>query len=260
MIYNILNISKTGLKSMENKMDAVSDDLANVNTTGYKSKNISFQELLINEIYDNEVLMSENARPAGINAGSRSGVGTIDFQQGRIRPSEGEFHMSIMGDGFFGVRDEEDNLMLTRNGGFHLNEDLTISDDSGYFLDFISYISIDEWGEGEVFISAQGDITKEVDDETLLLGRVILYNPEVLDSLIPLGEGRYTVADGVELYDSTYDSEGFGDIIQYSLEDSNVDMTKSIVEMITAQRAYSMNGKVIQTTDDILDMINNIKR
>ncbi len=100
MIYNILNISKTGLKSMENKMDAVSDDLANVNTTGYKSKNISFQELLINEIYDNEVLMSENGRPAGINAGSRSGVGTIDFQQGRIRPSEGEFHMSIMGDGF----------------------------------------------------------------------------------------------------------------------------------------------------------------
>ena len=174
--------------------------------------------------------------------------------------------MAIDGDGFFGVRDEMGNLMLTRNGGFHINEDRSISDDSGYLLDFESYVPMDEWGEGKINISIEGNIIKELEgdteleEETQLLGRVILYNPEVLDSLIPLGEGRYIPSDDIELYNSTYDSDGFGDIVQYSLEESNVEITKSMLDMITAQRAYSMNTKVIQTTDDILSMINNIKQ
>ncbi|MEW8973741.1 MAG: flagellar hook-basal body protein [Tissierellaceae bacterium] len=266
MIYNILNIGKTGLKSVDNKMSAVSDDLSNVNTHGYKRKDISFQELLRNEIYDSEVLLGDNARGTSINAGAKSGIGSINFKQGVIRPSDGEFHMAIDGDGFFGVRDEMGNLMLTRNGGFHINEDRSISDDSGYLLDFESYVPMDEWGEGKINISIEGNIIKELEgeteleEETQLLGRVILYNPEVLDSLIPLGEGRYIPSDDIELYNSTYDSDGFGDIVQYGLEESNVEITKSMLDMITAQRAYSMNTKVIQTTDDILSMINNIKQ
>lgn len=257
---NILSISKSGLNSMQNKMNVVADDLANVNTHGYKRKEISFQELLNNGIYDNEVLMSDNVNNASINAGSRSGIGTINFVQGTILESTGEFHMAMEGKGFFGVRDENGNLMLTRNGGFHLNENHTISDDSGYPLDIEFYIPVDQWVNGLASISNMGEISMEIDGQTKLLGKVILYNPEVLDSLAPRGEGRYMPSQNVMLYNSIEHGEEFGNIVQYSLEASNVEMGKSIVEMITTQRAYSFNAKAIQTTDDIMSIINNIKR
>ncbi len=266
MIYNVLNIGKSGLKSIDNKMSGVSDDLANVNTYGYKRKDISFQELLKNQIYDNEVLLSDNIQGSSINVGAKSGVGSIDFRQGAIRPSEGEFHMAIEGSGFFGLRDPMGNLMLTRNGGFHLNEDMSICDDSGYYLDLDLYIPIDEWDRDNIIISSEGDImgkvrdAEEDEDENQVLGKVILYSPQVLDSLISLGEGRYTLSEDMVLYNSIEDREGFGDIIQHSLEESNVDISKSMTDLIVAQRGYSMNSRMIQTTDEILSMINDIKR
>src|SRR5690606_34306006 len=126
-MYNILNLSKTGMKSMQTKMDAVADELANSNTYGYKKKEISFRELLTNETFDNEVIMSPNVNAANINMGSRSDVGTINFQQGAIIDSPRQYDMAISGKGFFGVRDENNNLMLTRNGSFHIDSNQMIS-------------------------------------------------------------------------------------------------------------------------------------
>lgn len=256
----ILNIGKTGLKSNQNKMDSVADDLANVNTHGYKRKEVSFQELLHNGISDNEVLKSSNANYASINAGSKSGIGNINFEQGAILQSAGEFHIAIDGKGFFGVRDESGKLMLTRNGGFHQNKDNSISDDSGNLLDMEIYVPIEQWGNSVASISSSGEITMDKDGENILLGKVVIYNPQVLDSMIPLGEGRFMPSPNVMLYNSLIDGDEFGSIVQYSLEGSNVEMGKSMVDMITSQRAYSLNAKTIQTTDDIMSMINNIKR
>ena len=83
--------------------------------------------------------------------------------------------------------------------------------------------------------------------------------PEILDSLTSIGEGKFLPSQNVTLRNSLDSDEGFGDIAQYSLENSNVDVTRSMAEMITAQRAYSLNSKSIQTTDDIISIINNIK-
>lgn len=248
------------MKAMQTKMDAVADELSNVNTYGYKRKGISFQELLINQIHDNEVLLSPNVVPSGINAGSKSGLGSIDFTQGGIQPSSGTFHLAIEGQGFFGVQDENNNLYLTRNGGFHINEDNSITDDNGNYLSLDLLLPTEEWDVGDIIIKGNGDIINQLDGEDILLGRVILYNPAVLDSLTSLGEGRYLPSPNVELYSSLNQEEGFGNIIQYALEGSNVEIVKSMADMITTQRAYSINARAIQTTDDIMDMINNIKR
>lgn len=244
---------------MQVKMDGVADDLANVNTHGYKKKDISFQELLSNELHANEVLLSENVLPASINAGSKSGVGSINFSQGRIQPSHGKFHLAIEGQGFFGVEDENNNLFLTRNGGFHLNEDLTITDDNGHFLNLDLIVAMDEW-EDNLVINPDGYIVGQIEGEDMILGRVVLYNPAVLDSLVALGEGRYLASPDVELYSSLDSQEGFGNIIQYALEGSNVEIVRSMADMITTQRAYSLNARAVQTTEDIMEMINNIKR
>lgn len=242
-MYNVLNVGKTGLKSMQFKMDAVANDLANVNTYGYKSKEISFQELLNNQT---------------INAGSKASVGKINFEQGNLIESPFDYNMAIEGMGFFGVLDENENLMLTRNGGFHINEDNTISDDNGYPLVVEYYESADQWS-GKVNISNSGEI-RTTDNESVLLGKVVLFQPENLDSLTSLGEGRYLPSENVELYDSINQGELFGSIVQFRLESSNVDIIDSMADMISTQRAYSLSAKAIQTTDDIMGMINSIKR
>lgn len=257
---NILSIGKSGMNSMQTKMDAIADDIANVNTHGYKKKEISFQELLHNDINNKEVLVSTNVNNASINVGSKSEIGTINFGQGIITESSGDFHMAIEGQGFFGVRDNDGVLMLTRNGGFHLNQDNSIADDSGYPLELKLDVPVQEWGNGVVSISKKGEISMEIDGEAKLLGTVVLYNPEVLDSLKSLGEGRYMPSQNVALYNSIDEGDRFGNIAHHYLESSNVEMSKSIVDMLTTQRAYSLNAKAIQTTDEIMSMINGIKR
>lgn len=246
---NILGINKSGLKSMQNKMDSISDDLANINTVGYKRKEVNFQELIHNSIKGTDY---------SINVGTKSGVSTINFGQGQLIESPNMLHMAIVGDGFFGIRDEHGNLLLTRNGSFKIDGDYNIVDDNGYFLEASINVPVEEWGK--VDINAKGEIYTSIDESYQSVGKIILYNPEVLDSLISIGEGKYLPAQNVTLYNSQLNNEGFGDISQYSLELSNVDITRSMAEMITTQRTYSLNSKSIQTTDDIMSMINNIKR
>ncbi|MDR7869581.1 MAG: flagellar hook-basal body protein [Tissierellaceae bacterium] len=256
---SILNIGKTGLHSVQRKMDSISDDIANVNTFGYKKKDISFQELLTNEIHENDVLLSDNANDKNINMGAKSRIASVNFEQGVIVESSGEFHMAIEGQGFFGVLDGEGNMTLTRNGSFNMNPDGSITNDDGYYLNMNYHIAPEDWGNDKVNITADGEIIQNTEDGTINLGKIILYNPGVLDSLIPLGEGRYLPNQNVDLYNSIDYVEGFGDIRQYALETSNVDLAKSLVDMITSQRSYSLNLKALQTTDDIMSMINNIK-
>ena len=256
----ILTIGKTGLHSNQNKMDAIANDLANVNTTGYKKKKVSFQELLLNQIHQEDVLLSENMNPSGINVGSTSRVSGVDFKQGSIISTSGDYQLAIEGNGFFGVRDENGDFFLTRNGNFHINEDLSITDDNGHNLEINVSVPIEEWRTGDITISRKGDIIKDIDGVATTVGRIPLYYPEVLDSLISLGEGKYVNREGITLYNSIDQEEMFGSIVQGALESSNVDMSKVMTDMIITQKAYSMSSKAIQTTDEIMGMINGIKR
>lgn len=256
----MLNISKTGLKAIQNKIDGLADNLSNLETHGYKEREVVFEELLTNEIYDSDVLKSGTINHSRINAGTKSKVGTIDFQQGTILPSTGDFHMAIEGQGFFGVYDRNGNLILTRNGGFHINEDNSISDDNGNMLSLNLYLPLEDWGKGEIAIANNGEIRSILDGESQILGQVILYSPQVLDSLTSLGEGGYLPSPDLPLYNSLDHDIAFGTIIQYALEGSNVELSKTMSDLIIAQRAYSFNAKSLQNTDDIMSMINNIKR
>ena len=105
-MYNGLRIGATGMKSSQKVMDNVSDQIANVNTTGYKKREVVFKDLLRNEVGKNHVMVSENAGNVSIGAGSRGEIVKTNFTQGAITPSEGSFHMALEGGGFFGVRVE----------------------------------------------------------------------------------------------------------------------------------------------------------
>ncbi len=257
-MYNVLSLNKNGLKAHQTKMDGIAHDVANVNTYGYKRKEVNFEELRLREV-EGEVLKSARAQDLSLNMGTRSGVTKNTFNQGAIIASSEKFNMAITGEGFFGVRDGNGNLLLTRNGSFHQNADGSVSDEMGNSLDMTVYLPFERW-LGDISISKTGEISTMENDQRIVLGRVLLYKPQNPHDLISIGGHNYVVRDGAgELY-TPYGNADFGDINQYFLEGSNAEISRSMVEMITTQRAYSMNGKALQTTDDILNMINAIKR
>lgn len=260
MIYNILNIGRTGLNAMQNDLDNTAHNIANANTEGYKKKNTSFQELVNNRTRRNEVIMADDLDNLSMNAGVKNGVHTVNHKQGSIYPTQGEYHLAIEGKGFFGVRNENGQLILTRNGGFHIDEEGSILNDSGYKLDITTTIPKEQWGNGKVSIDLNGDISSLENGVKKQLGKVVLYNPEDMGAILPIDETSFFLGEGANLIDSITSPDEFGVMMQGYLEGSNVDMAESMVDMITTQRAYSMNSKTIQTVDDIMVMINNLKR
>lgn len=259
MIYNILNIGRTGLKGMQNDLDNTAHNIANANTEGYKKKNTSFQELVNNRTSKNEVILA-NDLDLSINAGVKNGVHTVNHKQGSIYPTQGKYHLAIEGSGFFGVRNEKNELILTRNGSFHMDEEGVISNDSGYKLDLTTRVASGQWGNEDISISTDGEISSLENGVKRILGQVLLYNPEDLGAILPIDETSFFVPANVNLNNSANNPEDFGIMVQGYLEGSNVDMADSMVDMITTQRAYSMNAKAVQTIDDIMVMINGLKR
>lgn len=257
-MHNILRLNKTGLKGNQTKMDGIAHNIANVNTHGYKRQEVSFEELRLRELGYREVITSDGADDLSLGTGTKAGYLKTTFKQGSMTPGGGKFNMAISGDGFFGVRDAGGNLLLTRNGNFHQNEDGSVSDMMGNNLELETYAPFESW-TGEVNISKDGYVSGKEDGMDIELGRVVLFQPENLDNLLPVGDGNYIVEEGTILNDSTLGGE-FGSINQFFLEESNVDMAKSMSDMIITQRAYSMNGKALSTSDEIMTMINGMKR
>ncbi|MDY0235479.1 MAG: flagellar hook basal-body protein [Gudongella sp.] len=242
-MFNVLSIGKSGLKANQYKMDGIADELANVTTDGYKKRTISFQELMLDQ---------------DVNVGTKSGISKTDFSPGVLTQSEGTFDMAIDGEGFFGVKDSNGNLMLTRNGAFYADAENNIRNQSGDILQIEYFTSINEWEGRDVTISENGSIKGGADNETL--GRVMLYMPENLANLTAIGEGRFTLSPDENLIEQTENPALFGKIRQNFIEGSNADMTRAMTEMIITQRAYSLNASTIQSTDELMQLINDIKR
>ncbi|WP_313467932.1 flagellar hook-basal body protein [Carnobacterium sp.] len=247
-----LSISKSGMNAVQNAMDALSNDIANTNTTGYKSKNVSFSELLINDINGDSVPLSDRAQNSGINNGTKSGVTTTNMKQGAFVSDENDYHLAIAGDGFFGVTDKNNQFYLTRDGAFQVNGDKSITNSHGDRLSIEAIIPTEQWPDGDVSIAQNGEVRIQTENGTHLVGRIPLYTPAISDALMPAGENKFT-------YDGEF-IEGTGMIQQHFLETSNVDLASAITDMMVAQRAYSLNTKVAQGTNEMMSTINQFKQ
>ena len=260
-MFNGLKIGSSGMRTAQNVMDNVADQITNASTSGYKKKQVDFTSLLMNKIGDTQVELSANAKEAGINIGSKAIFSKTDFRQGGIAPSEGDFHMALEGNGFFGVANKEGELLLTRNGGFHMNADFSITDDSGNLLSMETYFPQNQWPDGsKLNINEEGIITTMGDENQIVaLGRVIVYSPENNDELISVGEGKYVQPNGLALYNAIDNPDRtYGAIRHKAIENSNVDTLQSMTDMLTTQRAYQANARSVTTADTMLDVINQI--
>ena len=219
----ILGIGRSGLNANQKKMDALSDHIANVSTEGYKKTEVQFQELLSNEEE---------------SVGVKSAVLKADYSQGGLRQTGYQWDLAIEGQGFFGLTDESGNVFFTRNGAFQLSQDGALTDKEG----------------NPVITQQQGN------PQGPAIDGIPLFTVGNLQSLIHLGKGRYLPGEGANIINSTGNPDAFGTIHTGFLEGSNSDLTKALTEMITTQRAYTLNTKTIQATDEIMRLVNEMKR
>lgn len=255
-----LSNSRSGMNAIQFSMDALANDMANTNTTGYKSKNVSFRELILNGISDQQVLLADTAQNTAISSGVKSQISTTNFSQGSLISSPNEYHLAIEGNGFFGVTGVDGNFYLTRDGAFHVNGDKSITNSTNERLEMEELIPSAQWPDGQVSIRETGEVFIQTETNTVQVGRIPLFLPDVSAMLVPAGKNHFLVADGVQISSSIDGGAEFGTINQHYLETSNVDLAGSITDMILAQRAYSLNIKVAQSTDDMMSMTNAFKQ
>jgi len=256
-------IAATGMKGQELRINVIAHNLANVNTSGFKVSRIDFEDLLYQSLKAAGATSAAGYQvPTGMDVGLGVRPAAIHkiFLQGDYHQTQNPLDLAIEGKGFFKVTMPDGQIAYTRSGSFKLDSEGRIVTSEGYPLD------------PEIVIPAQA-ITVTVDPDGTI-------NVTLPGQIQPSQVGRIELADfvnpaglkaiGKNLFLPTAASgdpttgnpgeDGMGTIAQGFLEMSNVDMVTELVEMIMAQRAYEINGKVIQSADDMLQIVSNLKR
>jgi flagellar basal-body rod protein FlgG len=255
--------SATGMQAQALNLDVISNNLANVNTAGFKKSRAEFQDLLYETIKPAGTPSSQDTEvPTGIQLGHGTRPSTVlkIFSQGNMENTQNELDLAIEGDGFFQIALPNGETTYTRDGAFKLDSDGRIVNSDGFAMEpEISIptdaLSISVGLDGTVSVLQAGEsIPSEIG--TIELARFV--NPA---GLISMGKNLFITseASGDEMT-GTAGEDGLGTLAQGFLEMSNVSVVDEMVNMITAQRAYESNSKAIQAADDMLQLANNIKR
>ncbi|RME36714.1 MAG: flagellar basal-body rod protein FlgG [Planctomycetota bacterium] len=268
MTYTALQASASGMRALDEKLNVVANNLANVNTVGFKRSRVNFEDLLYQVRREPGVPnLEDEPIPHGIVVGTGVKVsGTqLNFATGAVDTTGRPLDIQIEGVGFFQVRTVQDgdiqiaytragnfvrnaegNLVLANSGGATLEPPITLPDDT---------IEIVVGRNGEVRVRQQGSNTLSTVGQ-IELARFV--NPEGLKQI---GRNLYveTDASGPPLT-GTPQTDGLGATVQGSLEMSNVDPVRELIDLITTQRAFEFNSQVIQSADESMQIVANLRR
>jgi flagellar basal-body rod protein FlgG len=253
-------VAKTGLEAQQTRMSVVSQNLANVNTTGYKRQRVMFEDLLYQNVVQSGALTSQQTEAAtGLNIGTGVRVVATDrqFSQGNLVTTSNPFDIAINGRGFFEILLPDGSQAYTRDGTFQVNADGQLVSASGYTLQPAITIPA---GATAVTIGIDGVISAVPpgQSDAIQVGTLQLTDFVNPGGLQPRGQNLYmeTVSSGPPQPGSP-GLNGLGTIIQGSLETSNVNVVEELVSMIETQRAYEMNSRAIETADQMLQHLTN---
>ncbi|MCT4704619.1 flagellar basal-body rod protein FlgG [Enterobacteriaceae bacterium H16N7] len=252
-------ISKTGLSAEDAEMSAIANNIANVNTNGFKRDRVMFQDLFYQtQRAPGGMLDQNNTSPTGIQYGSGVRiVGTQKtFTEGNIETTDDPLNVAIMGQGFFQVQKANGDIAYTRDGNLQINADGVLTNAQG--LPIQPEIDIPTNATNVTF-GSDGTITATMpgDSDPTELGQITLVNFTNPAGLQAEGDNLYleTAASG-QPTEGTPGEDALGTLQAGSLEGSNVDIVNEMVAMITVQRAYEMNAKMVSAADDMLQYIN----
>jgi len=253
----------TGMLAQQMNVDVISNNLANVNTVGFKRSRADFEDLLYQSMRQAGANAAQGVQiPTGIQVGLGSHPIAIQklFNQGTFQQTDSKLDLAIEGDGFFRVLLPDGTTGFTRDGSFKIDGQGRLVTSAGFPLDPEVLIPADA---NDVAIGKDGTIQVQRAGQQgyeqvgqLRLARFI--NPAGLTS-IGANVFKPTAASG-DPTEGTPGQEGFGTVAQGILEMSNVKIVEEMVNLIIAQRAYEVNSKAIQTADEMLNTANNLRR
>jgi len=258
-----LNIAATGMLAQQRNVEVVSNNLANMNTTGYMRRRTEFHDLLYQNVRRVGSTSSDNGSvvPSGVQIGLGVKLAAVYriHEQGNLTATDNTLDMAIQGKGFFQIELPSGDTAYTRDGTFQLNADGEIVTHDGYSVlpgitvpDDAIDVTINQ--SGEVLVKVQG----QVDLQNVGQLQIATFANEAGLEAIGSNLLLETAASGAPAV-SAPQEPGYGSILQGFLETSNVNAVEEITNLISAQRAYEMNSKVIQTADEMMATLNTTR-
>jgi flagellar basal-body rod protein FlgG len=251
-----LSIAATGMLAQQTNVEVIANNLANMNTSGFKRQRAEFQDLLYQNIEQAGSQSSDSGTvlPSGIQlgAGVRTAAVYRVTSQGDMQSTSNPYDLAVQGPGFFRIQQPDGTDAYTRSGNFALSPEGQIVTDKGYVV--APGIAVPQNALG-ISVNAQGQVSASLPGQT---------QPQVLGQLelvrFPNEAGLNAVGDNLFLETPSSGSpqsglpgaSGYGTIVQGFLETSNVNPVEEVTSLITAQRAYEMNSKVITAADEML--------
>jgi flagellar basal-body rod protein FlgG len=255
---NSLMISKTGMQAQQTQLDVISNNLANVSTNGFKRATAVFEDLMYQNLRQVGANTAQQAElPTGLQVGL--GVRTVatsrNFTQGSLQQSGNALDLAVNGNGFFQVQMPDGTTGYTRDGSFQLDAQGRMVTSSGYPL--TAGITLPAASQS-ITVSSDGVVTAKLPGNPVpqQVGNIELANFINSAGLEPLGQNLFaeSLASGNPI-NGAPGSAGLGTVMQGMVETSNVNVVQELVTMIQTQRAYEMNSKAIQTSDQMLQRL-----
>lgn len=267
----------SGMRAQQVNVDTIANNVANINTIGYKSQQASFKSLLYQNLQSKSTNNAGEEKPvaAEVGLGSRVAAITSTFTNGNLQATKDPFSMALEGDGFFQIRTAGGELQYTRDGGFIVSPaaqgNMLCTTDGNAVLDaygnqiilpntqVATNLVVNEDGT-IAFPDATGNpaILTDANGRSVRFGIYQFNNPA---GLAKEGSNNFsvTVASGAAVAENGNATVQQTKVHQYYTEASNVDVAEEMVNLIVAQRAYEMNSKAIQTSDEMMQQANNLR-
>ncbi|WP_180528327.1 flagellar basal-body rod protein FlgG [Helicobacter pylori] len=253
----------SGMLAQQTHIDTTSNNIANVNTAGFKKSRADFNDLFYQAMqYAGTNTSNTTLSPDGmeVGLGVRPSAITKMFSQGSPKETENNLDVAITGKGFFQVQLPDGTTAYTRSGNFKLDEQGNLVTSEGYLL--IPQITLPE-DTTQVNIGVDGtvSVTQGLQTTSNVIGQITLANFVNPAGLHSMGDNLFSITNASgEAIVGNPDSQGLGKLRQGFLELSNVRLVEEMTDLITAQRAYEANSKSIQTADAMLQTVNSLKR
>lgn len=248
--------SKSGLNANQEKLDVISNNIANVNTTGYKKVNVGFKDLISSSL--DEWGNPLNDKTATVGSGVKTGNFTKDNSQGGLQTTNQKTDLALDGDGYFKVVSSNGTEYYTRDGSFKLDSYGRLVTANGNILEVQYANGYSENNTGltadNFTINKKGEIFAENNGNFEKVGEIAVYTAVGNDVFTSVGDNLFKELNGVQVY-RTLDV----DMYQGYLEASNVDLSQEMTDMIVTQRAFQLSSKGVKAADEMWEMINNLR-
>lgn len=255
-MFNIFATAKSGMSAYQEKLDYLSNDLVNSSTTGYKSTDVGFKDLLTESLDRRGTPLVDKTAVNG--TGVRLGINYANNKQGNLLTTGGKTDLAIDGTGYFAAMQSDGTIGYTRDGNFKIDSNGVLVDSKGNKV-YVEYEN--GMSEGapalvgkDMSIDASGGITMKIGEDMVKVGTIPVFTAIGDKAFIHIGNSYYRASDDANVTLSTDYN-----IRQGFLEASNVDASEVFTDVITTQRAFELSSKGITVADELWGMINNMR-